>query len=78
MFKRIFGVHVNIDAFKDFKTLDALKKEPGKIFEHLGSKSDNAYAELFDAISPKKEVKQTQAPVPAPAVKVDVTEAKAE
>ena len=77
MFKRIFGVHVNIDAFKEFKSLDALKKEPGKIFEHLGADSDKAYVELFDTISPKKEVK--------PAVettgntdKPEVLEAKAE
>ena len=66
MFKRIFGVHVYLDAFKGFKSLDILKKESGQIFEHLNEYSDKAYEELWSEISPKSN-KQTADPVVEPA-----------
>lgn len=65
MFKRIFGVHVFVDAFKGFKSLDSLKKEAGQIFEHLKEDADKAYEELWSEISPK-ESKQKDTPVVEP------------
>lgn len=52
--KRIKGVDVNLDAFAGAKNLTELKKEEGRIFDHLPKdEAAAAYAELWDAI--KKE-----------------------
>jgi len=76
MFKRIFGVHVLVDAFKDFKSFDALKKEAGKIFEHLKEDADKAYTELWSEISPK-ENKPTVTPVAEPVKEASTTNVEA-
>jgi len=51
MNKRISGVDVNLDAFKDVKSAAELKKEPGRIFGHLSSAQESAaYDELAAAL----------------------------
>jgi hypothetical protein len=53
--KKIKLVDVNLDAFADKKNVADLKKEEGRIFDHLSKDdADAAYAELWDAINPKK------------------------
>lgn len=43
----IKAVDVNLDAFREYKSLEDLKKEPGKIFGHLpAAAQDAAYEEL--------------------------------
>jgi len=45
--KSVKPVDVNLDVFKDYKSLEDLKKEPGKIFGHLSQAAqDAAYEEL--------------------------------
>jgi hypothetical protein len=45
--KGIKAVDVNLGAFASYKTVDDLKKEPGKIFGHLQpAAQDAAYEEL--------------------------------
>lgn len=53
---KIAGVSINLDAFKDYKSLAELKNEPLKIFEHLSKEEqDKAYADLWNELDPKKK-----------------------
>jgi len=67
---KIKAVDVNLDAFREYKTLDDLKKEPGKIFGHLSaSAQDAAYEELAAELGLPKAAPaaQTAKPVVASA-----------
>lgn len=56
------GVDVNLDAFKEYKSLAELKKEPGKIFAHLSSADQDAsYEELAGALKIAKPADQKPA-----------------
>lgn len=55
-------VDVNVQAFKSFKSVEALKKEPGEIFKHLGEgEEDKAYQALWDYMNPEKPKKPEKA-----------------
>jgi len=55
--KGIKGVDVNLEAFASYKSLDDLKKEPGKIFGHLPQGAqDVAYEELAAELGIPKSV----------------------
>lgn len=59
----IAAVDVNLDAFKDVKSIDELKKEPGRIFEHLSSADENAaYEELAAELGLTKAAAQNATP----------------
>lgn len=70
---RIKDVDVNPDAFKEAKSIDELKKEPGKIFGHLPPEEESAaYDELGAELGLKPVVKKSTASQPvsqdAPAI----------
>ncbi len=65
---RIFSVDVNVEAFKEYESLDDLKNEPGKIFGHLPSgQQAEGYKKLWERLDP-----------PAPAEVAATTPAAAE
>lgn len=56
---RIKGVDVNLNAFKDAKNIDELKKEPGRIFGHLPAEEESAaYDELGAKLGLKPAAKK--------------------
>lgn len=55
---KIKGVDVVISAFEKFKSLEALIKEQGEIFKHLGESEEEAYKALWDVLSPPKKDKE--------------------
>lgn len=66
------AVDVNLDAFKDVKSVDDLKKEPGNIFGHLSDADKNAaYEELATELGLNKTsspaATATKTPASAPA-----------
>jgi len=65
------AVEVNLDAFKDVKTVDELKKEPGRIFGHFSPEVENAaYDELAAELGLSKVAAGATtkpAPIPQPA-----------
>lgn len=62
------AVEVNLDAFKDMKSVEDLKKEPGKIFGHFSPEVENAaYDELAQALGlTKVPAGATAKPAPTP------------
>ena len=63
---KINDVSVNLEAFKDFKSLAELKKEPGNIFGHLPQNDQaEAYKELFDVLNQKEQKVEPEAGAPA-------------
>ena len=56
---RIKGVDVNLDALKEVKNIDELKKEPGRIFGHLSPEEESAaYDELGVELGLKSAAKK--------------------
>lgn len=70
--KNVKPIDVNLDAFGEYKSLEDLKKEPGKIFGHLSQVAqDAAYVELAIELNLLKATATTapaaQAAKPVPA-----------